>query len=98
MGRGQLGAVVDLLVVALRHMLKLEAWPLSHGAPSWREDADVSLREARRRVTPGMRPRIDIAALYREALAGMPETIDGLAPLPVSDVCPVTLDELLGND
>ncbi len=27
--------------------------------------------------------------------AAMPETIDGQPPLPVSDMCPVTLDELL---
>ena len=27
----------------------------------------------------------------------MPETVDGLSPLPVPQVCPVTLDELLAG-
>jgi len=44
-----------------------------------------------------MRQRIDPAELYSDALAGMPETIDGQAPLPVPTTCPVTLDELLGE-
>jgi hypothetical protein len=34
------------------------------------------------------------AKLYRHALR---ETIEGQAPLPVTDVCPVTLDELLAE-
>jgi hypothetical protein len=45
-----------------------------------------------------MRQKIDMARLYRRALRAMPETIDGQLPLPVPDVCPVTLDELLGED
>jgi hypothetical protein len=28
----------------------------------------------------------------------LPETVDGVPPLPVSEVCPVTLDELLSDD
>jgi hypothetical protein len=35
---------------------------------------------------------------YADALAAIPDTIDGQAPLPVPDVCPVTLDELLSDD
>jgi hypothetical protein len=40
--------------------------------------------------------RIDVAKLYREAVRRMPETIDGVAPLPVP-ICQVTLDELLAE-
>ena len=47
------------------------------------------------RFSPSMRQRIDLARLYRRALHVMPETIDGLSPRPVPQVCPVTLDELL---
>ena len=43
------------------------------------------------------RPELDIATLYRGALWLLPKSIDGLAPLPVPDVCPVTLDELLAE-
>jgi hypothetical protein len=45
-----------------------------------------------------MRERIDVAKLYRPALLAMPETVDGQEPLPVLEVCPVTLDELLSEE
>ena len=96
-GSNRLHAVASLLVQALRHMLKAEAWPLSRDAPSWRAEAIDFRRQARRRFTPSMRQRIDVAGLYADALAAMPETVDGVPPLPVPDVCPVTLDELLGD-
>jgi hypothetical protein len=83
---------------ALRHMLKADAWPLSRDAPGWRADAIDFRRQARRRFVPSMRQRIDLAGLYTDALAAMPETIDGQQPLPMSEVCPVTLDDLLSND
>jgi Domain of unknown function DUF29 len=96
-GRSQLHSVESLLVQALRHMIKAEAWPLSRDAPTWRADAVDFRRQARRRFSPSMRQRVDVAGLYADALAAMPETIDGQPPLPVPDVCPVTLDELLGE-
>jgi hypothetical protein len=96
-GRSQLHSVESLLVHALRLMLKAEAWPLSRDAPNWRADAIDFRRQARRRFAPSMRQRVDVAGLYADALAAMPETIDGQPPLPVPDVCRVTLDELLGE-
>jgi hypothetical protein len=45
-----------------------------------------------------MRQKIDVAALYADALRAMPDTIDGQPPLPVDTTCPVTLDELLAED
>jgi hypothetical protein len=44
-----------------------------------------------------MRQKIDVADIYAKALRAMPETMDGQPPLPVPDVCPVTLDDLLGG-
>jgi hypothetical protein len=96
-GRSQLHTVESLLVQALRHMLKAEAWPLSLDAPTWRADAIDFRRQAKRRFVPSMRQRIEVAALYADALAAMPETIGGQAPLPVPDVCPITLDEMLNG-
>ena len=97
-GRSQLHAVESLLVQALRHMLTADAWPLSRDAPSWRADAIDFRRQARRRFVPSMRQRIDVAGLYADALAAMPETIDGQPPLPMSEVCTVTLDDLLSDE
>ena len=78
-------------------MLKCEAWPLSRDAPAWRADAIDFRRQARRRFVPSMRQKIDLAALYADALAATPEAMNGQPPLPVPQICPMTLDELLGD-
>jgi hypothetical protein len=96
-GRSELHGVESLLVQALRHMLKAEAWPLSRDAPVWRADAIDFRQQAARQFVPSMRQKIDVARLYRQALRAMPETMDAQPPLPVPDVCPVTLDELLAD-
>ena len=97
-GSNRLHAVESLLSQAVRHILKAEAWPLSRDAPSWRADAIDFRQQARRRFVPSMRSKIDLPRLYRQALRTLPETIDGVPPLPVPTVCPVTLDELLSED
>jgi len=97
-GRSERRAVESALVQALTHDLKAEAWPLSREVPQWRAEARTQRRAARRAFTPGMRQHIVLANLYSDALAGLPESIDGTPPLPVPGVCPVTLDELLANE
>jgi hypothetical protein len=96
-GSEQLRAVESLLRQALVHMLKAEAWPLSRDAPNWRADAIGFRQDAASRYAPSMRQRIDLARIYRRALAGLPDTIDGQPPLPLPATCPVTLDELLAD-
>jgi hypothetical protein len=97
LGRSELRACRSLLRQALRHMLKAEAWPLSRDAPTWRADAIDFRRQARDAFTPSMRQNIDVTALYADALAAMPESVDGQPPLPVSPWCPLTLDQLLND-
>src|SRR5205823_13974827 len=96
-GHDQLHAVESLLVQALVNMLKAEAWPLSRDAPHWRAEARRFRGDAAARFAPSMRERIDVAKLYRRALLAMPETVDRQEPLPVLEVCLVTLDELLSE-
>jgi hypothetical protein len=96
-GREQLYAVESLLVQALRHMLKANALPASRDVPGWRADAIDFRQQATRRFANSMRQRIDLAALYRQALRALPEAIDGETPLPVPETCPVSLDELLSD-
>lgn len=96
-GRSQLNAVESLLTQALLHTLKAEAWPVSRDVPSWRADARLFRRQARRRFVPSMPQRIDLAGLYADAQAGLPDAMDDQPPLPVPTTCPVTLDELLDN-
>ena len=97
-GREQLHSVESLLVQALAHMLKAEAWPLARDAPHWHAEARRFRGDAADRFVPSMRQRIDMAKLYRRALRAVPDTIDGTAPLPLPTTCPVTLDELLSED
>jgi hypothetical protein len=97
-GNEQLHAVTSLLVQALAHMLKAEAWPLSREVPHWHAEARRLRGDAADRFTPSMRQRIDLAKLYRRALRAVPETLDNQPPLPMSVACHVTLDELLSDD
>lgn len=104
-GRSQLSAVKSLLVQALLHDLKSVAWPLSRDVPHWQAEARGFRDEAADAYAPSMRQHIDVAELYRRALRRLPESLaetpsvcgwDGQPPLPVPDVCPVTLEEPLG--
>ena len=96
-GRSQVDAVESLWTQAFLHDLRCEAWPLSRDAPHWRAEARLFRRQARKKFTPSMRSKIDVADLYSDALAGLPDTMDGQQPLPVPATCPVTLDELLSD-
>jgi hypothetical protein len=96
-GREQLHAVESLLLQAMLHALKAQAWPESPEVAHWQAEARVFRAQARRRFVPSMRQRIDFAGIYTDALRGLPDTIDGQAALPVPATCPVTLDELLAD-
>ena len=97
-GRNTLRACRVQLLQALLHDLKAEAWPLSRDVPHWRSEARVARINAADAYAPSMRQKIDVPGIYAKALRAMPETIDGQLPLPVEEVCPVTLDDLLGDD
>jgi hypothetical protein len=96
-GRSQLRAVESHLVQALLHMLKVQAWPLAGDVPHWQAEARGQRDDARAAFAASMVQRIDMAALYRRALRRLPEQMDDLPPLPVPEICPVTLDEMLGE-
>ena len=96
-GNEQVHAVRSLLMRALEHDLKCEAWPLSRDVPHWRTEARRFRIEAADRFTPAMRQKIDLAKLYDRARRLLPDVIDDTPPLPVPPACPVTLDELLAE-
>jgi hypothetical protein len=66
--------------------------------PHWQAETRRFRGDAADQFAPSMHQNIDMARLYRRALRAMPETIDGQPPLPVPGLCPITLDELLGED
>lgn len=96
-GRSQLTAVRSLLVQAVTHDLKCQAWPEAPYVPHWRAEARGFRGDAADAFTPSMQQRIDVGALYQRALDRLPETVDGQPPLPVPQECPATLDEMLGR-
>ena len=79
-GRSQVHSVESLLVRALLHDLKAYAWPHSWNVPHWRAEARLFRSNARRRFTPSMRQKIDVAGLFRDAMHGLPEAMDGYPP------------------
>jgi hypothetical protein len=97
-GNEQLHAVNSLLLQTLLHILKVTAWPDSRDVPHWRGEAELFRAQAADRFVPSMRQRIDLERIYRRARRAMPETIDGVAPLPVPATCPHSLDDLLRDD
>ena len=58
----------SLLLQALIHMLKAEAWPLSRDAPSWRAEAKRFRVDAADAFAPSMRQKIDVNAIYAKAV------------------------------
>jgi Domain of unknown function DUF29 len=96
-GSEQLHAVRSQLLQALVHDLKAEAWPLSRDVPHWRSEARIARINAASRYAPSMRQRIDVADIYAKARRALPDTIDGQPPLPLPDVCPVTLEAMLAD-
>ena len=97
-GREELHAVESLLRQAIIHRLKVMAWPQSSAVAGWQDEELHFRQDACDRYTPAMRQRIDLARIYRRALQRVPKLIDGLAPQPLPDACPWTLDELLSEE
>lgn len=94
-GRNELHQTRSLLVQALRHKLKMMAWPNSSEVPHWEEEFFVFQFEASQAYQSSMRQKLDMAWIYRRARLRFPKQIDGRPPLPLPETCPVTLDELL---
>ena len=95
-GLSQLNAVRSYLELILLHLLKLRGWPEESACRHWRHEIVTFQVRARARFSPSMRQKIDLAALYRDAVqdAGGLDYDIPPAALPPS-ACPVTLDALL---
>jgi hypothetical protein len=97
-GREQLHAVESLLLQALIHMLKAQAWPDQRDAQVWLADALNFRAQATNRLVPSMRQRVDLSRVYRLARRAIPPSMDGKPGLPLPDTCPMAFDELLSED
>jgi len=98
LGNEQRFAVESLLVQAIVHRLKAEAWPACRDMETWLADSMRFRGDAASRFVSSMRQRIDLDRIYRRALRAIPRSVDGLAAPPLAPVCPFTLDWLLGEE
>ncbi len=98
-GRSELHGCENLLQQGIVHLLKHHAWPGSQYTAHWRAETRGFLAQGRRYFSPSMRQRIDLAGIYRHALAQVRDTLgDASEPLPLPDACPFALDDLLAGD
>jgi hypothetical protein len=98
-GLSELHSVESYLNLVIIHLLKLQAWPDSQASDHWHTEIVVFQRNARRRFTPSMRQRIDLAALFADALDSLRAgDRRNNIPRPWPDVNPLTLDQLLNED
>jgi hypothetical protein len=96
-GRSELHRTESLLAQGLRHRLKMMAWPDSAEVPHWQEEMIMFQITAARAFQESMRQRLDRDWIYRRARHRFPRVIDGQPLLPLPEMCPVTLDELLSD-
>ena len=68
-GLSELHAAESFLNLLLLHILKLHAWPDSPACAHWRGEAVAFRNNAKRRFTPSMRQRIDLAAYMPRLLS-----------------------------
>ena len=94
-GRSELNGCESLLRQALVHLLKLHLTPKSRAASHWRGEVDTFLADARHRFSPLMRQRIELAALYAEALSRLRVEARGKQDPRLPVACPFDLDDLL---
>jgi hypothetical protein len=94
-GLSQLHSVESLLNLILLHLLKLHAWPDSDACAHWRGEIVAFRNNASRRFAPSMRQRIDVGALYAEAVEQL-RAVDPAIRLPAEN--PFGLDDLLKQD
>ena len=67
-GLSELHSVESFLNLVLVHVLKLHTWPDSNACAHWRGEIVAFQANARRRFAPSMGQKIDIAALYGDAV------------------------------
>jgi hypothetical protein len=99
LGLSELHSVESVLDLFLVHLLKVRISPDSLATGHWRREVLAFQKNARRRFTPSMRQRIDVAKLYDEAVQEMrADSADGAAPGAWPDANPFSLDDLLAGD
>jgi len=98
-GIAEVNATRSLLRQSLALLLQIRGWPEHPDRSAWLIAVGGALADVAIRLTPGMRPHIDLAALYQLARAQISGVaLDGQLPRAFPAVCPFALDDLLRGD
>lgn len=98
-GVAELTATRLLLRRAMALLLQIRGWPEHADRPAWLVAVGGALGDLAIRLTPRMRPQLDLELLYqlaRAQFAGV--ALDGQLPRPFPTGCPFSLDDLLRAD
>jgi len=100
LGSEQRRAVESLLENALAHALKVVGDPNSLSTERWKKEIVNFLRQARKKIKPAMRSRIDIEEIWQDACEQASDTLEAFdRTLPdVPQRCPFSFDDLLDAD
>ncbi len=98
-GLSQLNAVRSYLRLMLVHLLKIHGWPNNPAMDRWRGEVVSFQSDVEQRFSSSMRQRIDLGSLYARAVKELAHArFDGISPRVWPADCPVSLDQLLGED
>jgi hypothetical protein len=98
-GLSELHSVESFLNLIMVHLLKLRAWPDDAASDHWHAEIVAFQTNARRRFTPSMRQRIDLDALYSDAVRQVRAgDRRNNAPRPWPDANLFVLDQLLTEE
>jgi hypothetical protein len=98
-GLSKLHAVESFLNLIMVHLLKLQAWQDDAASDQWHAEIVAFQSNARRRFTPSMRQRIELDALYSDAVKQMRAgDRRNQVPRPWPDANPLALDSLLTGE
>ena len=94
-GLSELRACESLLGQALLHLFKLFLEPDSLATSHWRREVVGFLLGARKRFTPSMRQKINLADVYDDMVFQLRAGFDDPSDVKLPETCPFTLDDLL---
>ncbi len=92
-GLSELRACESLIEQTLIHLLQLHLMPDSQAARHWRDEVQAFRNDLRRRYTPSMRQRLDIADIYVDAVKRVADSAEASRPVPI--ICPFPLAALI---
>ena len=89
----------DVSSIRLTNDRRLHAMPDSQLAKHWRDEVRAFRHDVQRRFTPSMRQWIGLDDLYDKAMERAQAAMEdnGVAPLPLPEACPFTLEDLIGR-